>query len=208
MSYMDKAKGKLFSNDMSAIAEYSRSRAVGQLMTHLDMSNYGDFDMVMCHNQVEQLMRDDAKFDTLINAAAAIPPAKDEVHTDKDGHHDYNFVAGREPSLKKIAAEYGTELQQRFRDAKAAYTTSLDGVIVDPAKQNIVEVSGKAVRTELDDIIDGYKTPAKPDNQASNSDENRVIERETPADDWRNASLDEILANVSGDSHEDEGLGM
>ena len=41
MSYMNKAKGKLFSNDNSAIAEYSRSRAVGQLMTHLDMSNYG-----------------------------------------------------------------------------------------------------------------------------------------------------------------------
>lgn len=208
MSYMDEAKGKLFSKDKSAIAEYSRSRAVGQLMTHLDMSNYGDFDMVMCHNQIEQLMRDDAKFDTLINAAAAIPPAKDEVHTDKDGHHDYTFVAGREPSLKKIAAEYEAELQQRFKDAKAAYKTPLDGVIIDPTKQNIVNVSGEAVRTELDDLIDGYRTPAKPKKQASNSDENRVIERETPADDWRNASLDEILANASDDSREDDGLGI
>lgn len=208
MSYMDEAKGKLFSKDKSAIAEYSRSRAVGQLMTHLDMSNYGDFDMVMCHNQIEQLMRDDEKFDTLINAAAAIPPAEDEIHTDKGGHHDYDFVAGREPSLKKIAAEYGTELQQRFKNAKAAYTTSLDGVIIDPTSQDIVNVSGEAVRTELDDIIDGYRTSAKPDNQASDSDENRVIERETPADDWRNASLDEILANASDDSREDDGLGI
>ena len=127
-------------------------------MTHLDMSNYGDFDMVMCHTQIEQLMRDDEKFDTLINAAAAIPPAKDEIHTDKDGHHDYDFVARREPLLKKIVAEYETELQQRFKDAKAAYKTPLDGAIIDSTKQEIINVSDEAVRTELDDLIDGYRT--------------------------------------------------
>lgn len=212
MSFLDNARGKLFAKQDSVEATIARSRAMDQLMEHVDMSNYGKFDYQLCHRAIEKMMSEDKEFDAMLNAAASIPPASDEMFVAPDGNDylTYGHVEKREPSLKKLAAKYGMSLQQEILDMAKPWEKrpNLDDVITEPSSQQIENVSGPAKRTGLDDIIDGYREVA-PKATSAESDDNRGIERETPADDsWRTQSLDDLIAGNGGSSHDDEGLGF